>query len=380
MNPGPPAPQADALVLAELRAPYVLIMYFRLFNSLTIPYHLVAKSLSWRFYCVRCGFRGDAEVYYFRCPICRGALEVDGVLPRFPRVLGEGSTPLVFDSIGGSIIGFKLEYLNPSGSFKDRGVSYSLQFAKSLGYKCVVVDSSGNTALSTAVYASRLGLKAHVVVPVSASPGKISLMKAVGANVIVVRDRVEASHVASSYAGECFHVAHLTSPVFLEGVKSLGYEIAEYSRKATVIAPVSSGSLVLGLYRGAIEMGVKPRIIAVQASGSASLDGLVDSLAYIGGPESRLADALVVRDPPRLQEIARVVRESGGGLVKVGDEAIRSALKELLSMGFIVEPSSAVAWAAYRALEGRLGGEVIVILTGSGLKYYRELEEIVSKV
>jgi len=82
-----------------------------------------------------------------------------------------------------------------------------------------------------------------------------------------------------------------------------------------------------------------------------------------------------VRNPPRLEEMARIVRESGGGVVKVGDEAIRVALRELLSMGFIVEPSSAVAWAAYRALEGKIG-EAIVILTGSGLKYYRELEEI----
>jgi threonine synthase len=344
------------------------------FNSLIYSFWLVCV-LSWRFYCVRCGFRGDVGVYYHRCPVCGGALEVDGVLPSFSRVLGEGSTPLVFDGVGGSIVGFKLEYLNPSGSFKDRGVSYSLQFARGLGYRCVVVDSSGNTGLSTAVYASRLGLRAHIVVPATASPGKLSLMRAVGANVVVVEGRGEASRVAESYAGECFHVAHLTSPVFIEGVKSLGYEIAEYSRRATVIVPVSSGSLLVGLYRGSLEVGVKPRIIAVQASGSPSLEGLVDLLAYVGGPDSRLADALVVRNPPRLEEMARIVRESGGGVVKVGDEAIRVALRELLSMGFIVEPSSAVAWAAYRALEGKIG-EAIVILTGSGLKYYRELEEI----
>ncbi len=323
-----------------------------------------------------CGFRGNPGVYYPMCPVCGGALEVEGVLPGFPRVLGEGSTPLVFDVIGGSVVGFKLEYLNPSGSFKDRGVSYSLQFARSLGYKCVVVDSSGNTALSTAVYASRLGLKAHVVVPITASPGKLSLMRAVGANVIIVEDRSEAFKLARAYSGECFHVAHLTSPVFIEGIKSIGFELAEYSKKTTIIVPVSSGSLLVGLYRGAIEAGVEPRMIAVQASGNASLEGLVDLLAYIGGPESRLADALVVRNPPRLEEMVRIVRRSGGGLVKVGDRAIRDALRELLTMGFIVEPSSAVAWAAYRALEDKLKEDVIVVLTGSGLKYYRELEEL----
>ena len=333
--------------------------------------------MGWRLFCARCGFRGGVEVYYFRCPVCGGALEVEGSLPSFPRVLGEGSTPIVFEEFSGSFVGFKLEYLNPSGSFKDRGVAYSLQLARSLGYKCVVVDSSGNTGLSTAVYAARLGLKAYIVVPRTASPGKVSLMRAAGATVIQALDRSEASKLSEAYAGECFHVAHLTSPIFIEGVKSLGVELAESSRKPVVLAPVSSGSLVVGLYRGMVEHGVKPRIIAVQASEYASLEGLVELLAYTGGPTSRLADALVVKRPPRLEEIARIVRESGGGLVKVGDEAIRWALRELLGMGFIVEPSSAVVWAAYRALEDRLRGEeVILILTGSGLKYYRELEEV----
>ena len=304
-------------------------------------------------------------------------MEVEGVLPGFHRVLGEGSTPLVFDAVSGSTVGFKLEYLNPSGSFKDRGVSYSLQFARGLGYKCVVVDSSGNTGLSTALYATRLGLKAYIVVPATASPGKLSLMRALGATVIVASDRGEASRIAEAYAGECFHVAHLTSPVFIEGVKGIGFEIAEYFRRPTVVIPVSSGSLLVGLYRGMVEAGAKPRIIAVQASESSSLEGLVDRLAEIGGNTSKLADALVVRNPPRLWEMARIVRESGGGLVKVGDDAIRGALRELLSMGFIVEPSSAVAWAAFRALEDKLaGGDVVIVLTGSGLKYYRELEEI----
>lgn len=332
----------------------------------------------WRFHCARCGFRGGEGVYYPWCPVCRGPLEVDGDLPELPRVLGEGSTPIVYDNIGGSIVGFKLEYLNPSGSFKDRGVGYSLQFARSLGYKCVVVDSSGNTGLSTAVYATRLGLKGYIVVPSTASPGKLSLMRALGATVVTVASRDEASRISEAYAGECYHVAHLTSPVFIEGVSSIGVEIAEVSRRPTIIIPVSSGSLLLGLYRGMVRSGVKPRIVAVQASESASLEGLVDTLASIGGPTSRLADALVVKKPPRLEEMARIVRESGGGLVKVGDEAIKGALRELLSMGFIVEPSSAVTWAAYRALENKVNGDVIVVLTGSGLKYYRELEEIAS--
>ncbi|MDM7275675.1 MAG: pyridoxal-phosphate dependent enzyme [Thermoprotei archaeon] len=332
----------------------------------------------WSLYCPRCGFSGGLESYYPWCPRCGGPLEVSGDLPSFPRVLGEGRTPVVFESFYGGIVGFKLEYLNPSGSFKDRGVSYSLQLARSLGYKCAVVDSSGNTAMSLAAFALRLGLEPIVVVPKTAGAPKVSLLRALGARVLMAESRVEASKMAVAWSGECFHVSHLASPIFLEGMKSLGLEIAEHYRSPTVIAPVSSGSLILGVYRGLKEAGAKPRLVAVQASEASPLARVLGVLASVGGDKSSLADALVIREPPRLEEIARAVMETGGGVVRVGDEAIRSALGELLSMGFIVEPSSAVVWAAFNALAGKLEDkDVVLILTGSGLKYSRELENII---
>ncbi len=375
MNPGPPAPQADALVLAELRAPRVFGLAKAYRASLAFSFGVCV--LVWSLYCPRCGFSGGLESYYPWCPRCGGPLEVSGELPSFPRVLGEGRTPIVFESFYGGIVGFKLEYLNPSGSFKDRGVSYSLQLARGLGYKCVVVDSSGNTALSLATFASRLGLEPIVFVPKTAGAPKVSLLRALGAKVFIAESRVEASNMAAAWAGECFHVAHLTSPIFLEGMKSIGLELAEHYKSPTVIAPVSSGSLLLGLYRGLREAGAKPRLIAVQASEASPLSRVLGVLESIGGEKSSLADALVIKEPPRLGEIAKAVRETEGGVVKVGNGAIRVALRELLSMGFIVEPSSAVVWAAFKAIAGKLEDrDVVLILTGSGLKYARELESL----
>ena len=325
---------------------------------------------SWRLVCPSCGFRGESEAYHPWCPKCGGPLEVEGEPPSARRLLGEGGTPLVE---GDGFIA-KLEYLNPTGSFKDRGASYSLQVARYLGYGCSVVDSSGNTAISVAAYSGRLGMKARVYVPRTAGEGKKSVIRALGAELIEAEDREEAARLAREDSGKCFHVAHLTSPFFVEGMKSVGAELADAARGRPIIVPVSSGSLLLGIHRGLREEGVKGyRIIAVQSPGAASLRGKVPLLAEVGGPEGRLLDALVVRNPPRLGEIVKAVNETGGGLVVTGDRAVAEALRELLAKGFIVEPSSASVYAALKAL--KLSGairrdeEPILVLTGSGLKY-----------
>lgn len=312
----------------------------------------------WRLYCPRCGWRGEAEAYVHRCPRCGGPLEVEGVLPR-PRssILGEGDTPLVWD--GENL--YKLEYLNPTGSFKDRGASLSVWLAHGLGYKCVVDDSSGNTGIAVAAYAGHLGLKARIHVYRGAAPGKVTLIRRLGAEIVVHDSREEAARGAEAEAENCYYVAHAVSPVFIEGVSSLGEELANHISEGPVYVPVSSGSLLLGLYRGARRRGVRPRIIAVQSPEAPSLLGRTQLLARVGGGSGRLLDALVLRSPPRLDEMAEAVE----GLVIAGDEAVEEALESLYRRGFIVEPSSAVVEAAARAV-GEAG---LLVLTGSGLKY-----------
>ncbi len=330
-------------------------------------------SGGWRLYCPRCGFRGGEGEYYPWCPRCGGPLEVEGEPPGARRLLGEGGTPLV------EADGFraKLEYLNPTGSFKDRGASYSLQVARGLGYECSVVDSSGNTGVAVAAYSGRLGMRARVYVPRGAGEGKKRLIRLLGAELVEAPSREEAARLARGEAGRCFHVAHQTNPFFVEGMKSLGRELADYAEGSDIIVPVSSGSLLLGIHRGLREEGVRRyRLIAVQNVEAASLRGRVRLLAETGGPRGSLMDALVVKRPARLEEIAEAVNSTGGGLVVVGDEAVERALRSLLSMGFIVEPSSASVYAALEALRARglVGEEPILVLTGSGLKYVSALQ------
>ncbi len=334
-------------------------------------------DLTFKLWCPRCGFRGSAGEYHPWCPRCRGPLEGEDLPPPRP-ILGEGGTPLVEFHSGAYA---KLEYLNPSGSFKDRGVGYSLWIARRLGYKCAVVDSSGNTGLSTAVYSAYLGLEARIYVPASAAPGKKSLIRAVGARLIETRTRDEARIMAEREADECFHIAHPTSALFLEGMKTAGTELAGHAEGADIFVPTSSGSLLIGINRGLREAGVGGyRLIAVQSKNAYSLKGRVPELASIGGDQASLLDALLLRNPARLEELARAVLETGGGVVAVGNEAAVAGFREAHAKGLLAEPSSAAALAAFLSLKEKLEARrAILVLTGSSLKYVGLIENIISR-
>jgi len=321
----------------------------------------------WRLTCPRCGFKGEEGRYYPFCPRCGGALELEGELPKYGRLLGEGNTPLVYRRTRLGVLGFKLEYLNPSGSFKDRGTSVSLQLARDLGYRCAVEDSSGNSGISTATYAAYLGLEATIAVPASAPQGKKEVLRSLGANVVELPTREEAAKFAEGLSSRCFYVSHSRSAVFLEGMKSAGQELPEDVR--SVIVPSASFSLLLGIWRGSRG---RVRLYAVQGSSNPSLAKYLKPLAVGRSLESRLADGLVLRDAPRAPEAAKAVSESGGGLVVVSDPEIAEATKELWRMGFMAEPTSATAYAAARLLR-EAGVDVegaVLMLTGNGLKLY----------
>jgi len=325
----------------------------------------------WRFYCPSCGIEYPENKYIPFCEKCGGGLEVGGELPERRKILGEGGTPTVTEVYKGFEINFKLEYLNPSGSFKDRGCSYALYMAKEIGYKTSVVDSSGNTGLATALYSSRLGMESYIVVPKYASESKKSLIKKVGGILIETETREGAYEKAVELSKKYYYVAHQTNPFFLHGMMSIGIELSDMAEGRDVIIPVSSGSLLLGLYRGLMEAGSKDfRIIGVQAVERAPLKDYVKVFGVVGGESSRYADALLVKNPRRLREIASVLKEVDGGIVLVGDNAILDASEELHRMGFIVEPSSSVVWAAFKFLvEKDEARDSILVLTGSGLKY-----------
>nr|MEB3851975.1 pyridoxal-phosphate dependent enzyme [Desulfurococcales archaeon] len=182
-----------------------------------------------RLYCPRCGYRLPPGAYAHRCPRCGSPLELEGRLEA-PRILGEGRTPVVEVPRRGARVAFKLEYLNPTGSFKDRGAAASLHYARLLGYECVVEDSSGNAGIAAAAYAARLGLRARVHTYRGAGRGKKALIRALGAELVEWPARGDAARAAEGEAagGGCFYVAHSWSPIFVEGISSIAGELSGY--------------------------------------------------------------------------------------------------------------------------------------------------------
>ncbi len=334
-----------------------------------------------KYVCKKCGFKTDTDKWLWKCPSCGGVLEITGKVEQPKITLGEGNTPLInLFGFGGDVY-FKLEYLNPTGSFKDRGSAMAISQAQKLGIGCIVEDSSGNAGISVAAYAAAAGIWATVVVPKGCAPGKRHLIEALGAEIIEADDREAAGNRARERETQgCAYIGHMWNPWFIKGMESIASEINSQLGKVpdAIITPVSSGTLLLGLYNGFKKEKKMPRLYAVQASGFSPLYDAVHGKSE--SRPSKLADALQVLNPPRLEEMKEAVLKSGGDVLLVNDEEILTALAKLLKAGAIVEPSSASALAGYMQLSnsGKIkhGEKIVIILTGSGLKY----PEIVSLI
>ena len=298
-----------------------------------------------------------------------------------PVSLGEGGTPLVAAEINGRTVHFKMESLNPSGSFKDRGSAVLAAWLKAHGVTEAVEDSSGNAGASFAAYAARAGIRAHIFVPESASGPKRAQIETYGADVIRVpgpRSESAAAVLRAVEAGAVY-ASHNYIPVGLAGMATAAYEIVEQLGRApgAVITPVGNGSLLVGLYRGfkalqaAGSIRQLPRIIGVQALACAPLWALIT-----GGREkllwvtegATLAEGIRVLRPVRGDAVLAAVAESGGALLAVPEEEIAPGRKYLAQMGFYVENTAAVVWHALRQIVAQLSGEIVIMLTGAGLK------------
>ncbi|RLG82149.1 MAG: threonine synthase, partial [Thermoprotei archaeon] len=297
--------------------------------------------------------------------------------------LGEGGTPLVRFSSG---VYLKLEYMNPTGSFKDRGAALAISRALDLGCGVVVEDSSGNAGIAIAAYAGRAGVKARIYVPSDIPRGKHAILKMLGADVVRAGTRDEAHEAAIRDRGGCY-VGHVVNPFFIEGVKDLALELVNElgGPPKAFLAPTASGTLILGVWKGfkeLKELGVideLPRLIAVQACGYSTLKGYVNHYELGCDRPSRIADALRLTKVARLAQIVGAIKETRGFLVVVGDEPALNALKELWRAGVAAEPSSALAYAAATHLiaNNLIDKPVVVPITGSGLKYVDMLADLI---
>ncbi|RLE81962.1 MAG: threonine synthase [Thermoprotei archaeon] len=296
--------------------------------------------------------------------------------------LGEGFTPLLERDFFALRLYLKLEYLNPTGSFKDRGTAVTISKVSELKIRGVIEDSSGNAGISVAYYSSAAGIKAKIYVPRDAPPGKKALILSSGATLVECSSRTEAHKraIKDSESSEYAYVGHLWNPYFIEGTKTMAFEVAEqlgWRAPSIAVVPVASGTLLLGLYKGFRELyelkliDKVPKLIAVQGAGCAPVYKAIHGEESCGS--SALADGLRVENPPRLEEIIRAIRETRGDCIVVDDYDIHVLSAFAFKKGFIVEPTSVAALAGVRkAVEEGLidkGEEVLVPLTGSGLKY-----------
>lgn len=364
------------------------------------------------FRCVACGAQYAWGYLSHQCQACGGALDFNleqvafpseaiatrppgmwryaEALPVFgrPVALGESLTPLVPCSIGPVEVWCKCEYALPTGSYKDRGSALLISYLHSLGVREAVEDSSGNAGASLAAYAARAGLRLKVFCPASASPGKLLQIRLYGAELAPVEGpRPRATEALLEYATRtgAIYASHLWHPLFIEGVKTMAFEIAEqlgWTAPGAVLCPVGAGSILLGLYKGFVELhqaGViprLPRLVAVQAQHVSPLyQAFVrgdHEVARAPDPQSTLAEGIALPMPVRGGALLSAVRESGGTVLAVSEEEIAAGVLHFGRAGFCVEPTSAVVWAGVEQLaqEGKLPeeGPTVAILSGHGLK------------
>jgi len=298
-----------------------------------------------------------------------------------PISLGEGCTPLISSEIDGLQFDFKLEWFSPTGSFKDRGVSVLISFLKQQGIGEVVEDSSGNAGAAMAAYGAAAGMAVTVLVPSYTQPTKIVQTRAYGAELILVPGtREDTAAAAINMAEKTFYASHNWHPMFLQGTKSLGYEIWEdlgFAVPDNIVIPASEGSNVLGCYIAfqelmrSGEIDRMPRLFATQPENCAPLHH-----ALQGTQQKRflptVAEGTAVKSPTRLQTMVQAVQGTNGGSVAISEDEIISASKRLARAGIFTEPSSAHAWAGARKLieRGQISrsDRTVVVLTGTGLK------------
>jgi len=299
--------------------------------------------------------------------------------------LGEGWTPLLPRAWKGTELLWKLEYVMPTGSFKDRGMTAMVSYLKQHGITEVLEDSSGNAGASLATYAAAAGLRCRIMVPEAASYPKIVQMAAHGADVVAVAgSRQDVADAALREASAMFYASHNRQPHFLEGTKTLAYELWEqlgFRLPDNVIVPVGYGANVLGCERGFAELmragetDRMPRIFGVQAANVSPLaqafdEGLDEYKEIL--PRPTLAEGIASQRPTRGRAILAAIRSTHGRILSVSEDEIVDALRALAVMGFYVEPTCATVGAALDHLleagDIRPGDTTVAVLTGTGLK------------
>jgi threonine synthase len=277
--------------------------------------------------------------------------------------LGEGSTPLLpaprLSERLGVELWLKWEGANPTGSFKDRGMTVAVSKALEEGAQAVVCASTGNTAASAAAYAARAGIPAVILQPAGAvALGKVAQARALGARLLEVRGSFEdALDAARELARRGTHaLVNSLNPYRLEGQKTAAFELAdELGGPPDLLAlPYGGGGNTRAYALGFAELGGDlPRLLAGEAAGRAET----------------VASAIRIVDPAHRVEAEEAIASSGGAVVSLSDDEILAAWRDLAHLeGVFCEPSSAAGVAALAKERPDTGARAVCVVTGHGLK------------
>lgn len=341
----------------------------------------------------------------WRCPACGGVLDIplptfhpDAIEKREASLwryaaslpvertvsLGEGFTPLVpLARTPDPRVMVKLEFIAPTGSFKDRGTVMTINALLQANVRDVVEDSSGNAGASLAAYAAAAGVRARIFTPAHAAEGKKRQMRVFGADLVEVPGpRSATTEACLRAAEESVYASHAWSPLPLLGLMTCAWELWEQlgDAPAAIVCPVGQGGLFLGVWRGFQALRAAgcitrmPRMFAVQSTACAP----ITSAWYLKEPEpvqvdegETVAEGIRIAHPVRGREVLAAIRSSGGAAFAVSDEAIRAAHAWLARRGLFVEPTSAVVGVPLEEVceYTKEEGPIVLLLTGSGLKH-----------
>jgi len=309
-------------------------------------------------------------------------MELDFEKPYFDS--GVGWTPIVSCRIDCRNVLLKLDYLTPTGSFKDRGVSVVVNSLYCQGVKGIVDDSSGNAGASLALFASAMGIKTDIFVPDYCSPAKIKQITCAGARVhLVARGRLEAGRMARQAVNRThIYASHVYHPAFTTGQQTLAFELWEQLKGKmpdVIVCPVAQGGGLLGLWHGLEKLmsagyiNKIPRLIAVQTK---QVSPLVEAFKANADevkavlPKFTIAEGVAVSNPVRGKRILEALRRLNGCAVAVEDEEILAAQKRLAQLGYWVELTSATVVAALIKYKYCFGKDenVMLYMTSHGLK------------
>ena len=325
---------------------------------------------------------------------------------RDPVTLGEGGTPLLdlpelAASIGVRRLQVKFEGVNPTGSFKDRGMTAAVSWMVGEGAGLLGCASTGNTAASMAAYAGRAGVDSVVLLPVGqVALGKVAQAMAHGARVLQVEGSFDDAMAAVLDLAAAGDVALLNSknPIRLEGQKTLMYEIVD-QRDAQgagmpdrIVYPVGTAGNISAGHKALVEwqdaglVSGLPRLTGAQAAGACPIVDAVASGAVDVTPSDHpdtVATAIRIGRPVSSLKALRAIRSTDGTAVAVSDDAITAAQMALAHAGVFAEPASAASVAGLQALVERgdidATEEVVCVLTGHGLKDPSAAERLASE-